>query len=59
MQKAAPRWRRPPRASPKVARPAKAVAPPTEGTDGGSGLDLRWFVPAVLVAVASIVAGVL
>ena len=59
MQKAAPPAAPPAKSSTKVARPAKAVAPRTEGADGGSGLDLRWFVPAVLVAVASIVAGVL
>lgn len=57
MQKAAPPAAPPTKSSTKVARPAKA--PRTKATQGGLGLDLRWFVPAVLVAVASIVAGVL
>jgi Mce-associated membrane protein len=59
MQKAAPPAAPPTKsaATPKVARPAKAPRP--DRTEDGSGLDLRWFVPAVLVAVASIVAGVL
>ena len=61
MQKAAPPVSPPAKSAgaPKVSRPAKTVAPRTERTEAGPGLDLRWFVPAVLVAVASIVAGVL
>ena len=50
----------PTKSTPKVARaPKAATSRGDKGTERGSGLDLRWFVPAVLVAVASIVAGVL
>ena len=60
MQKAAPPVAPPTKSAPKVARPPKAATSRGDkSTEGGSGLDLRWFVPAVLVALASIVAGVL
>lgn len=59
IQKAAPPAP-PTRTAPKVARPGKASTSRADtGPERGLGLDLRWFVPGVLVAVASIVAGVL
>ena len=47
-------------ATPKTARPPKVTVPSTTGepTDQ-TALDLRWLIPATLVAVAAIVAGVL
>jgi Mce-associated membrane protein len=47
-------------ATPKVARvPKVAVSSPASESSGGStGLDLRWLIPTVLVAVAALVAGV-
>jgi hypothetical protein len=48
-------------ATPKVTRTPKVAAssPAAESSGGSTGLDLRWLVPAVLVAVAALVAGVL
>jgi hypothetical protein len=61
MQKAAPPVAPPAKsvATPKVVRPAKTTAPsPARESSGGSGLDLRRLVPAVLVAVAVLALGV-
>lgn len=62
MHKAAPPAAPPAKtvSTPKTARPAKPAAPATDRDSAdGSGLDKRWFIPAVLVAVVAIVAGVL
>lgn len=64
MQKAAPQAKVAPPAkavsSPKTVRPAMPTLPASDrDASGALGLDLRWIVPAVLVAVAAIVAGVL
>lgn len=62
MQKAAPPAGPPTKtvSTPKAARPAKTAVPPADqDSAGGSGLDRRWFIPVLLVAVVAIVAGVL
>ena len=46
-------------ATPKVARPPKpTVTSPADDSSHGSALDLRWIAPAVIVAVAVLVLGV-
>jgi Mce-associated membrane protein len=62
MQKAAPPAAPPAKgvATPKTPRPPKiTTAKPARETSDGSGLALRWLIPATLVAVAAIVAGVM
>lgn len=62
MQKAAPPATPPGKAvaTAKAARTPKVAGPgPDQGADRGPGLDLRWLIPATLVAMAAIVAGVL
>ena len=46
-------------ATPKAARPPKPAPSSTQESGDGAGLALRWLIPAALVAVAAIVAGVL